>query len=262
MCLCKGKGINLIRSFLIFLFLLASFVITSFLVDNYSYAISLKAKKETLGISQENETWWKSTVNEMVDSQIVSRGVTDPRVIEVIKNTPRHLFVPKEIEKFAYSDGPLPIGHGQTISQPYIVALMTELLGLKGKEKVLEIGTGSGYQAAIISKLAKECYTIEIVEALAESAKDTLKKLGYKNIHVRAGDGYKGWKEHAPFDAIIITAAPEEVPEELIKQLKIGGRMVLPVGTDYQELVLIKKLKDKIEKEVIIPVRFVPMIMG
>jgi len=250
----------LIRSFLIFIFLLASFVITSFLTDNYSYAISLKAKKETLSI--ENETWWKSAVNEMVNSQIVSRGVTDSRVIEVIKNIPRHLFVPKEIERFAYSDGPLPIGHGQTISQPYIVALMTELLQLKGKEKVLEIGTGSGYQAAIISKLAKECYTVEIVEALAKKAKETLAELGYRNIYVRADDGYKGWKEHAPFDAIIITAAPEEVPEELIKQLKVGGRMVLPVGTDYQELVLIKKLKDKIEKEVIIPVRFVPMIMG
>lgn len=252
----------MIRSFFIFfLFLFAGFIVTSFLADNYGYAFSIKTEKETSVI--EDKAWWKSAVNEMVNSQIVARGVADKRVIEVMKNIPRHLFVPNELERFAYVDSPLLIGHGQTISQPYIVALMTELLGLKGKEQVLEIGTGSGYQAAIISKLAKKCYTIEIVKELAESAKQKLKELGYKNVYVKWGDGYKGWKEQAPFDAIIVTAAPEDIPEELLKQLKVGGKMVIPVGdleTNSQELLVITKVKEGYKEEKIIPVRFVPMI--
>jgi protein-L-isoaspartate(D-aspartate) O-methyltransferase len=153
----------------------------------------------------------------------------------------------------------LPIGEGQTISQPYIVALMTELLELKGDEKVLEIGTGSGYQAAILAELAKEVYTIEIIEKLAQTAKERLEKLGYQNIKVKAGDGYLGWPEVAPFDAIIVTCAPPFIPEPLQEQLKEGGRMVIPVGTAYQELKLIRKEKGKIKVKAIIPVRFVPM---
>lgn len=206
------------------------------------------------------EDWWKGEAKMMVNTQIVSRGVEDGRVINAMKKTPRHRFVPKKIEKMAYSDRPLPIGEGQTISQPYIVALMTELLELKGKEKVLEIGTGSGYQAAILSQLAGECYSIEIVETLAYSAKAILKQLGYDNVLVKWGDGYQGWPEHAPFDRIIITAAPEEIPQKLITQLKVGGRMVLPVGKWNQELILITKDINGIKKESIIPVRFVPMV--
>lgn len=207
-----------------------------------------------------SENWWKGEAEMMVNTQIVSRGVKDDRVLKTMKNTPRHLFVPKQTEKLAYSDRPLPIGKGQTISQPYIVALMTELLELKGNEKVLEIGTGSGYQAAILSQLADKCYSIEIVETLALSAKAILKQLGYDNMLVKWGDGYQGWPEHAPFDRIIITAAPEEIPKKLVEQLKVGGRMVLPVGKWNQELILITKNANGIKKESIIPVRFVPMV--
>ncbi len=204
--------------------------------------------------------WWKGEAEMMVNTQIISRGVDDNRVIKTMKNTPRHLFVPEKIEKSAYSDSPLPIGEGQTISQPYIVALMTELLELKGNEKVLEIGTGSGYQAAILSQLTDICYSIEIVKTLADRSREILSQLGYDNVLVKWGDGYKGWPEHAPFDRIIITAAPEEIPQELVAQLKVGGRMVLPVGKWYQELVLITKDATGIKKETIIPVRFVPMV--
>ncbi|RMD59913.1 MAG: protein-L-isoaspartate(D-aspartate) O-methyltransferase [Nitrospirae bacterium] len=196
----------------------------------------------------------------MVEEQIISRGIKDERVIKAMEETPRHLFVSPDLADRAYEDYPLPIGHGQTISQPYIVAIMTELLRLKGDEKVLEIGTGSGYQAAILSKLAKEVYTIEIIKDLAESAKERLRLLGYKNVHVIWGDGYKGLIEYAPFDCIIVTAAPPKIPEALIKQLKVGGRMVIPVGTFYQELVLIEKDEKGIKKKSIIPVRFVPMV--
>lgn len=221
-------------------------------------------KKHTLkGETKKEENkdnWWQEAAIRMVEEQIVARGIQDKQVIDIMKKTPRHLFVPEHLEKFAYTDRPLPIGEGQTISQPYIVALMTELLKLSGDEKVLEIGTGSGYQAAVLSKLAKECYSIEIVKLLAEDAKERLKKLGYHNVFVKWQDGYTGWPEHAPFDGIIVTAAPEEIPDELVRQLKIGGKMVVPVGKEYQELILIKKRKDGIEKEAVIPVRFVPMV--
>lgn len=207
-----------------------------------------------------SEDWWKQEAKKMVVTQIISRGVKDTLVINAMKNTPRHLFVPQKTEKLAYSDRPLPIGGGQTISQPYIVALMTELLELKGNEKVLEIGTGSGYQAAILSQLAGKCYSIELLKSLANSAKALLTQLGYDNVLVKWGDGYLGWPEHAPFDRIIITAAPEKIPEELVRQLKIGGKMVLPVGKWSQDLILITKEADGIKKESIIPVRFVPMV--
>jgi protein-L-isoaspartate(D-aspartate) O-methyltransferase len=172
----------------------------------------------------------------------------------------RHRFVPSHLIGQAYGDYPLPIGQGQTISQPYIVSLMTELLELKGNEKVLEIGTGSGYQAAVLAEIVKEVYTIEIVEPLARSAKERLQELGYKNIKVKAGDGYQGWPEAAPFEAILVTAAPDHIPEPLIRQLKEGGRMVLPVGTyPYQELKKIIKKSGRAEVSNILPVLFVPM---
>lgn len=195
----------------------------------------------------------------MVRSQIEERGVSDPAVLAAMRRVPRHEFVPPEVRSFAYEDSPLPIGDGQTISQPYIVALMTQLLKLKNTDRVLEIGTGSGYQAAVLAEIVSEVYTIEIVEPLERSARATLGRLGYKNVFTRAGDGYRGWPEHAPFDAIIITAAPAQIPEPLIDQLKTGGKMVLPLGTWYQELIVLTKGEDGMRKESVIPVRFVPM---
>ncbi len=195
----------------------------------------------------------------MVEIQIKARGVKDPRVLSALLKVERHRFVPEEYLDSAYSDQPLPIGEGQTISQPYIVALMTDLLDLKGNEKILEIGTGSGYQAAVLAELAKEVYTIEIVERLASTAKNRLLELGYLNTKVKAGDGYLGWPEAAPFDAIIITCAPDHIPEPLVEQLREGGRMVVPVGTYAQELKKIVKHSGKIETTDVIPVVFVPM---
>jgi protein-L-isoaspartate(D-aspartate) O-methyltransferase len=202
---------------------------------------------------------FKTMRERMVETQIKARGVKEPRVLTAMLKVERHLFVPKHLQPTAYSDQPLPIGEGQTISQPYIVALMTELLELKGDEKVLEVGTGSGYQAAILAELAKEVYTIEIVEKLANSAEKLLLQLGYKNIRVKAGDGYLGWPEAAPFDAIIVTCAPDHIPKPLVDQLKEGGRMVIPVGEYTQELKKIVKRAGKLETTNAIPVIFVPM---
>ncbi len=198
----------------------------------------------------------------MVKKQIEARGVRDERVLKALRTVERHKFVIDRHISSAYDDHPLPIGHGQTISQPYIVALMTELCELDGTEKVLEIGTGSGYQAAILSLLSKDVYTIEIVEALGKGATRRLKEFGYKNVHVRIGDGYKGWPEEAPFDVIILTACPPELPNALFKQLKEGGIMVAPVGDYNQELVKVQKIKGKMVKETITYVRFVPMVHG
>lgn len=203
---------------------------------------------------------WQVQAEQMVSSQISKRGIKDKQVLEVMRNTPRHLFVPNDYQIAAYQDRPLPIGHQQTISQPYIVALMTELLELTGEEKVLEIGTGSGYQAAVLARMAGSVYTIEIVEPLARSSAALLKKLEYDNVEVRYGDGYKGWPDQAPFDRIIVTAAPPEIPQALVDQLAVGGRMVLPVGEDYQELVLLTKTEKGVTRKDIIPVRFVPMV--
>ncbi len=173
---------------------------------------------------------------------------------------PRHEFVPEQLRPLAYDDGPLPIGHGQTISQPYIVAFMTERLEPRPGDRVLEIGTGSGYQAAVLAELVAEVYTIEIIEPLARHAEADLQRLGYKNVKVRAGDGYKGWPDAAPFDAIIVTCAPEKVPQPLIDQLKDGGRMIIPVGEmGNQELVLLTKKGKQLEKRAVLSVRFVPM---
>jgi protein-L-isoaspartate(D-aspartate) O-methyltransferase len=196
----------------------------------------------------------------MVKQQIQARGITDTRVLQAIRTVKRHLFVPEELQRLAYADRPLPIGYQQTISQPYIVAFMTQAAGLMPDDRVLEIGTGSGYQAAVLAELVYEVYTIEILQPLAESSRSLLKDLGYKNIKVKHGDGYKGWKEYAPFDAIIVTAAPPEIPEELVDQLRIGGRMIAPVGRHYQELYLITKTETGFIKEPLLPVAFVPMI--
>ena len=212
--------------------------------------------------SGQTETyWWHQKADSMVKDQIEKRGIKDKGVLRVMRKTPRHLFISENLKDMAYNDSPLPIGEGQTISQPYIVALMTELLELKGNERVLEIGTGSGYQAAVLSPLTKEVYSIEIVKSLAERAGKKLNEMQYQNVIVKYGDGYKGWVEYAPFDAIILTAAPSQVPQTLIDQLEIGGRMVLPVGKHYQKLKVIKKIADdEIVEKNVISVRFVPMV--
>jgi protein-L-isoaspartate(D-aspartate) O-methyltransferase len=196
---------------------------------------------------------------QMVEDQIEARGVRDPRVLDAMRQVPRHELVPPFQRDLAYEDRPLPIGHGQTISQPYVVAAMTEALGLKGGERVLEIGTGSGYQAAVLSKLAKEIYSIEIVPELAQRARADLARLGYANVEVRQGDGWRGWPEKAPFDAIVVTAAPEEVPPDLIAQLAVGGRLVIPVGGREQQLMVVRKTPEGVTREVLFGVRFVPM---
>lgn len=201
----------------------------------------------------------------MVREQIEQRGVRNPDVLRVMRQTPRHLFIPERLRSQAYEDHPVPIGYGQTISQPYIVALMTELLEPHKDAKVLEIGTGSGYQAAVLAPLVRHVYTIEIVRELAESAAELLRKLGYKNVTVRWGDGYQGWPEEAPFDRIIVTAAPPEVPKALIEQLKPGGKLVAPVGSSVfgQDLIVIEKTREgKLRRRSIIPVMFVPMVKG
>ena len=195
----------------------------------------------------------------MVETQLVARGLTDSATLAAMRAVPRHRFVPLAYRPGAYSDHPLPIGDGQTISQPFIVGAMTEALILKQDDRVLEIGTGSGYQAAILAEIVREVYTIEIIESLGRRAESTLSDLGYTNIRVRIGDGYQGWPEHAPFDAIIVTAAPDHVPQPLVDQLAVGGRMVLPLGDDHQTLVLLTKSDDGIIREDRFGVRFVPM---
>jgi protein-L-isoaspartate(D-aspartate) O-methyltransferase len=198
--------------------------------------------------------------DKMIKEQIIARGITDKALVQAFYDVERHLFVPEDLEKYAYYDGPLEIGYGQTISQPYIVAYMTDVLEVKTPDKVLEIGTGSGYQAAILSKLAKKVYTIEIIEPLGLEAEERLKKLNYTNIKVKIGDGYAGWIEYAPFDKIIVTAAAESIPEPLLKQLAENGKMIIPVGSQHstQQLILAEKKKGKIRTTTLLPVRFVP----
>jgi protein-L-isoaspartate(D-aspartate) O-methyltransferase len=196
---------------------------------------------------------------QMVDDQLRARGITDPLVLTAMLKVPRHLFVPQGIVNSAYEDTALPLTLGQTISQPFIVAYMTQALELKGGEKVLEIGTGSGYQAAVLSEIVKEVFTIEILPELAKHAEEVLAPLGYRNIHFRTGDGYLGWPEFAPFDAIIVTAAPDHVPQPLVDQLKRGGRMIIPLGRIDQKLLVIEKGDTGITRRSTIPVRFVPM---
>ncbi|MCM8791715.1 MAG: protein-L-isoaspartate(D-aspartate) O-methyltransferase [Candidatus Omnitrophica bacterium] len=219
------------------------FILSVFLTNNYSQGIDFVALRKA-----------------MVKNQIEKRGIRDKNVLKAMLKVERHKFVPEELKNYAYEDRPLPIGEDQTISQPYIVALMTELLKLDPNDRVLEIGTGSGYQAAILAELVKEVYTIEIIESLAKRAEKLLHDLGYKNIYVKIGDGYLGWPEKAPFDAIIVTCAPKEIPPLLIEQLKEGGKMVVPVGDFFQNLKLVIKKDTKIIVKDIVPVIFVPMI--
>ena len=199
----------------------------------------------------------------LVRESMEARGIRDPAVLRAMRDTPRHEFMPNEVRKFAYEDRPVPIGYGQTISQPSLVAFMTETLDLSKDHRVLEIGTGSGYQAAVLSLLAREVYTIEIVPPLAMSSAETLKRLGYRNVFPREGNGYRGWPEKAPFDRIILTAAPPEIPQALVDQLKPGGKLLAPVGRTVleQELTLIEKSNSgKVSRRSVLPVRFVPMV--
>jgi protein-L-isoaspartate(D-aspartate) O-methyltransferase len=204
---------------------------------------------------------YQSLRNQMVDRQIAARGITDRQVLAAMRKVERHLFVPQELVRYAYGDHPLSIGYGQTISQPYIVAFMTEVLNIEKASKVLEIGTGSGYQAAILGEICDSVFSVEIVPQLCERSATLLKMLEYSNVLVKTGDGYHGWTEHAPYDAIIVTCAPTHVPEPLTKQLAEGGRMIIPVGQrGVQELVLLTKKKGKLVKHSVLPVRFVPMV--
>ena len=196
----------------------------------------------------------------MVEEQILARGIRDERILAAMRRVPRHEFVPAEEKLAAYSDGPLPIGYNQTISQPYIVAFMTELLQPRSEDRVFEVGTGSGYQAAVLAEIAEEVYTVEIVEPLYEQAKKCLEKLGYRNIHVRLEDGTKGWPEAAPFDKIIVTAAGLKIPDALVQQLKEGGRVVMPMGEREQVLVVGEKRNNIFKTYESIPVRFVPLV--
>ncbi len=213
-----------------------------------------------LGMPYQGEETFTKRRAQMVSTQMKQRGIRDKVTLEALETVPRHKFVPKDQVPYAYEDRPLPIGYGQTISQPFMVAYMTEVVRPTSSDKVLEIGTGSGYQAAELAEIVKEVYTIEIVEELHESATKRFGELGYKNIKSKAADGYFGWEEHGPFDAIVVTAAPEYIPPPLIKQLKDGGKMVIPVGSPFrvQSLMLVEKKDGKIKTKSLFPVQFVP----
>ncbi len=228
----------------------------------YAAAAALAAFMSWAAFLPAAEKDTEARMSRMIEEQIKRRGITDQRVLDAMEKVERHRFVSPAMEDFAYEDRPLPIGHNQTISQPFIVAYMTSVAGVKPGHRVLEIGTGSGYQAAILAELAEQVYSVEIVEPLARQASERLKRLGYDNVKIKKGDGYKGWLEYAPFDVIIVTAAPPEVPEDLLGQLKVGGKMVIPVGTGFQELYLIKRTDEGFRKDRLMGVRFVPMVEG
>ena len=238
------------------------------LVLSYLFSLPFSPPRDSQAAGRQKEgetTIYARARKQMVQKQIAGRGVRDPRVLQAMLSVPRHRFVPAPMRPMAYNDSPLPIGEGQTISQPYIVAYMTEALQLQETDRVLEIGTGSGYQAAILAQLAARVYSVEIIAELARRASKTLQELGYDNVIVKAADGYRGWPEKAPFDAIIVTAAPKQIPRVLKEQLKIGGRMIIPVGpqSSHQELtLLIRTGKESWRSERLIPVRFVPMTGG
>ncbi|NOX85226.1 MAG: protein-L-isoaspartate(D-aspartate) O-methyltransferase [Chlorobi bacterium] len=226
----------------------------------FPYVIVLfLAINSSLGLSGQTDTF-EMERKHMVNTQIRARGITYQPTLDAMLKVPRHLFIPDYLINQAYRDGPLPIGYGQTISQPYIVAYMTSVLKPEKSDKVLEIGTGSGYQAAVLAEIVDSVFTVEIVPELAVRAEKILKQLGYENVWVKSGDGYFGWEEHAPYDKIIVTAAPEEIPQPLIDQLKEGGKMIIPVGGEYsyQYLILVEKKKGKAFKKTMLPVRFVP----
>ena len=203
---------------------------------------------------------FSSLREKMVEVQIAGRGIKNAKVLDAMGKVPRHFFVPEELRDSAYADGPLPIGAGQTISQPYIVAYMTEILELRGAERVLEVGTGSGYQSAVLAEIVKDVFTIEVVAALSQRAQEVLKSLGYVNIQFKIGDGTRGWKDFAPYEAIMVTAAPGSVPKVLQEQLQVGGRMIIPIGVDYQELVLVRREEKTFKETRLLPVRFVPLV--
>ena len=203
---------------------------------------------------------FSSLREKMVEVQIAGRGIKNAKVLDAMGKVPRHFFVPEELRDSAYADGPLPIGEGQTISQPYIVAYMTEILELRGAERVLEVGTGSGYQSAVLAEIVKDVFTIEVVAALSQRAQEVLKSLGYVNIQFKIGDGTRGWKDFAPYEAIMVTAAPGSVPKVLQEQLQVGGRMIIPIGVDYQELVLVRREEKTFKETRLLPVRFVPLV--
>jgi protein-L-isoaspartate(D-aspartate) O-methyltransferase len=210
--------------------------------------------------SKKREEDLKRERERMVQIQLEERGIKDIKVLEAMKKVPRHMFVPENMRRHAYNDEPLPIGEGQTISQPYIVAFMTEALHLMSDDRILEIGTGSGYQTAVLAEIVREIYTIELIDSLSLRAQQVLRDMNYRNVFFKIGDGTLGWKEHSPYDAIIVTAAPERVPAPLRDQLKFGGKMIIPVGALYQELVLLERERRKCKKKKLLPVRFVPLI--
>ena len=238
---------------------LGAFSIFFFLFSCYSSANFSNSATDPLPNEAAVQDGFEKARRAMVDEQIRARGITNESVLRAMYRVPRHKFLPPTHNKYAYVDSPVTIGHEQTISQPFIVAYMTDAAEVNKKKKVLEIGTGSGYQAAILGELAKEVYTIEIIPELAEQAKQVLDELGYKNIFVRTGNGYLGWPEQAPFDAIVVTAAPPEIPQALVDQLAVGGKMVIPVGEKNQEMVVIKKTKKGVTQRKTMQVRFVPM---
>jgi protein-L-isoaspartate(D-aspartate) O-methyltransferase len=216
-------------------------------------------EKENPAMNQKNNHTRQIERDRMVETQIVAGGITDQKVIEAMRQVPRHRFMPDVESEDAYGDFPLPIGYEQTISQPFIVAYMTQALNLKPNDKVLEVGTGSGYQAAILAELASKIFTIEIVEPLAVRAKEILAELDYDNVVVRVGDGYQGWPEESPFDAIILTAAPKQIPSPLLEQLAVGGRLIVPVGDYPQRLLLVRRTEEGYQQKELLPVAFVPM---
>jgi protein-L-isoaspartate(D-aspartate) O-methyltransferase len=238
----------------LFLLLLLLFAATFACAEDDEAAVSLQATAAKHDISDPTQS-----LRERLIAEIQKEGVSDEKVLAAMRRVPRHEFVPERYRHAAYENRPLPIGFGQTISQPFIVGYMTQALKLKGGEKVLEIGTGSGYQAAVLAEIAREVYTIEILEPLGRHAEKTLNRLGYENIHVKISDGYQGWPKHAPFDAILVTAAPDHVPQPLVEQLNDNGRMVIPIGSWSQRIVLITKTADGVVQKLDIPVRFVPM---
>ena len=222
------------------------------------FIVAVVGLSATCGLQSGVPDWERQRIR-MVNEQLKARDIRDERVLSAMLSVPRHLFIPESARGGAYGDFPVPIGHGQTISQPYIVAFMTQSLEVGPGDRVLEIGTGSGYQAAVLSILAKEVFTIEIVAPLADRARSTLQDLGYRNIEVRTGNGYLGWPEHAPYDRIMVTAAPADVPPALVQQLKVGGLMAIPVGVGDQELRIMRRLSTGMETIATLPVRFVPM---
>ncbi|MFW5908761.1 MAG: protein-L-isoaspartate(D-aspartate) O-methyltransferase [Desulfosalsimonas sp.] len=244
------------KSATILTLIISAFALIFFITDGApAFGSDTKASRK------ENEDSFGQQRMKMIRQQLRARGIENPEILAAFKKVPRHKFVPEKLKKYAYQDHPLPIGQDQTISQPYIVAMMTRSIKPKKTDRILEVGTGSGYQAAILAELSEQVYTIEIIESLAESARRTLSETGYENVHVKTGDGFKGWAEHAPFDAIVVTCAPEKVPEPLKEQLSEGGRMVIPVGRKYdQNLVVLEKKEGELIEKQILPVRFVPMV--